>query len=190
MESILEIKNIFYKCAEKIILYSLTAPKLYPVIQQDTYSETHNPFSYVSMPSVYESPIPEIVPKYDSITDMIEGYVDMLLDTFNHTMCSGKIEYHVIDGVDSIRISTGDVYKFIHCIDITKHLGINDLYSIEGLMREVLYKVFLLYNRSVNNDDSITVEEVGSCCFCGSDCNPQSQTCGICPREIASRYMI
>lgn len=22
-----------------------------------------------------------------------------------------------------------------------------------------------------------------SCCFCGRDCNPLSQSCGICPRE-------
>jgi hypothetical protein len=25
---------------------------------------------------------------------------------------------------------------------------------------------------------------VNRCCFCGTECNPASQTCGRCPREI------
>lgn len=26
--------------------------------------------------------------------------------------------------------------------------------------------------------------DVGTCCFCGGECNPSSQACGRCPREI------
>ena len=27
-------------------------------------------------------------------------------------------------------------------------------------------------------------EPVGICCFCGDECNPASQSCGVCPRRM------
>lgn len=45
-------------------------------------------------------------------------------------------------------------------------------------------------SREVDDDDNRSLEddweiEVGTCCFCGGDCNPCSQACGPCIRNGA-----
>jgi hypothetical protein len=36
-------------------------------------------------------------------------------------------------------------------------------------------------------DDSSNVQEaVGTCCFCAGDCNPMSQSCGRCARNMTT----
>lgn len=44
-----------------------------------------------------------------------------------------------------------------------------------------------VYNRTNCKMCTATSFEPGTCCFCGNECNPASQACGACPRNLFFR---
>lgn len=53
-------------------------------------------------------------------------------------------------------------------------------------MENEIYK-YLIYSSSemTTSEDESDFLDIGTCCFCGFECNPSSQSCGSCARGIS-----
>lgn len=68
--------------------------------------------------------------------------------------------------------------------DILKECGIYTNNIIDAIVTRALDDIDKIKEES-DNDDIYNGMEIGKCCFCEGDCNPQSQSCGLCTRGLS-----
>lgn len=87
----------------------------------------------------------------------------------------------------SILENNGQYSKYLLEKIVTEiYSSLDLLETFDHITREEKWEIIHRFQERLDFDDLVLDEEIGICCCCGNQCNPNSQTCGVCPRKWAA----